>query len=121
MKIDKLKKYETQTTGEPSPERIEQSKQEFVNLLTPMIEKLLRSPENIRPVSESFQELARQARSGIVRQPTIIQSGESENPVFKSGNITKIISGNDENSPEIITQIYTDEEKLILERLLKNE
>lgn len=83
----------------------------FVNLLTPVIEKMLKNPAGIKPVSDSWESLARQAKGGIVRQTTIIQSGE--NPVFKSGNVTKIISGNDENSPKIITKFSDDEIKIL--------
>lgn len=112
MKKNKLEKYESKVRSEPSPEQIEQSKQAFVNLLTPIIEKMLRSPETIRPVSESFAELARQAKTSVIRQPTIIDSGENS-----AQNVTKIISGNDENSPKIVTQIYTDDEIKILNSL----
>jgi hypothetical protein len=75
MKRNKLNQYESKSASEPSPEQIQQSKQTFVNLLTPIVEKMLKSPGDIKPVAESFEELARQAKSGVVRQSTIIQTG----------------------------------------------
>jgi hypothetical protein len=88
MKINKLDRFETKTTLEPSPEQIQQAKQTFVNLLTPIVEKMLKSPGDIKPVAESFEELARQAKSGVKR----------------SAELTKIISGGAEKKgSEIVT------------------
>jgi hypothetical protein len=90
MKINKLDRFETKTALEPSPEQIQQAKQTFVNLLTPIIEKMLKSPGDIKPVKESFEELARQAKSGVKR----------------SAELTKIISGG-EKVPQKSTDIDT--------------
>ncbi len=90
MKRNRLEKYESKITSEPSPEQIQQAKQTFVNLLTPIIEKMLKSPGDIKPVAESFEELARQAKSGV-RLPK---------------NVTKIISGG-EKVPQKSTDIDT--------------
>ncbi len=89
MKVNKLDRFETKTTLEPSPEQIKQSRETFVNLLTPVIEKMLKSPGDIKPV-ESFEELARQAKSGVKR----------------SAELTKIISGG-EKVPQKSTDIDT--------------
>jgi hypothetical protein len=96
MKTNKLDRFETKSASEPSPEQINQAKQTFVNLLTPIVEKMLRSPETIRPVKESFAELARQAREGVPRESTLIISGESEKKSSKK--LTDIDSGGQENS-----------------------
>jgi hypothetical protein len=85
MKINKLDRFETKTSLEPSPEQIQQSKQTFVNLLTPIVEKMLKSPGDIKPV-ESFEELARQAKSGVKR----------------SAELTKIISGGSSELPKML-------------------
>ena len=119
MKTNKLEKFESKIEPETSLERIEQSKQEFVNLLTPMIEKLLRSPETIRAVKESFSELAEQARSGIVRQSTIIQT--ETNP--DRNLITKIDTGNDtdellQNGSDLLLKF--DKHELELLEQIKN-
>jgi hypothetical protein len=90
MKINKLDRFETKSASEPSPEQIQQSKQTFVNLLTPIIEKMLKNPGDIKPVAESFEELARQAKSGVKR----------------SAELTKIISGG-EKVPQKLTDIDT--------------
>jgi hypothetical protein len=113
MKRNKLNQYESKSASEPSPEQIQQSKQTFVNLLTPVIEKMLKSPGDIKPV-ESFEELARQAKSGIVRQPTRIDSGETTKN--NSVGVTKNDSG-ETTKNESGKETFSDEEKLILERL----
>jgi hypothetical protein len=100
MKINKLDRFETKTPGEPSPEQIEQSKQTFVNLLTPVIEKMLKSPGDIKPVKESFEELARQAKSGVKRSEsdTLIISGGAEKVIQIPKSDTLHNSGGEENS-----------------------
>jgi hypothetical protein len=117
MRTNKLKRFETKTPGEPSPEQIQQSKQTFVNLLTPIIEKMLKSPGDIKPVAESFEELARQAKSGIVRQSTIIQTGGGSLEVPKKS--TLIISGGSLEVPKKST-LFNDDELKILESLMKD-
>jgi hypothetical protein len=114
MKRNKLNQYESKSASEPSPEQIQQSKQTFVNLLTPVIEKMLKNPGDIKPVAESFEELARQAKSGIVRQPTRIDSGESTKN--NSVGVTKNDSG-ESTKNESGKETFSDEEKLILESL----
>jgi hypothetical protein len=100
MKRNKLNQYESKISLEPSPEQIQQSKQTFVNLLTPIIEKMLKSPGDIKPVAESFEELARQAKSGVKRSAelTKIISGGAEKVIQLPKSDTKIISGGQENS-----------------------
>jgi hypothetical protein len=116
MKRNKLNQYESKISLEPSPEQIQQAKQTFVNLLTPIIEKMLKSPGDIKPVAESFEELARQAKSGIVRQSTIIQTGGGSLEVPKKS--TLIISGGEENSGK---SKFTDLELEILRKIENGE
>lgn len=96
MKKNKLEKYESKVRSEPSPEQIEQAKQIFVNSLTPIIEKMLKNPGDIKPVSDSWESLARQAKFGVPRQSTLIVSGESEKKSSK--NFTDIKLVGEENS-----------------------
>jgi hypothetical protein len=98
MKRNKLNQYESKISLEPSPEQIQQAKQTFVNLLTPVIEKMLKSPGDIKPVAESFEELARQAKFGVPREFTKIISGGAEKVIQLPTSDTKIISGGQENS-----------------------
>jgi hypothetical protein len=116
MRTNKLKRFETKTPGEPSPEQIQQSKQTFVNLLTPIIEKMLKSPGDIKPVAESFEELARQAKSGIVRQSTIIQTGGGSLEVPKKSTLHN--SGGEENSGK---SKFTDIELELLRKIENGE
>ncbi len=115
MKIDKLKKYESKKQSEITPEQIKQSREMFVNLLTPIIEKMLKNPSGIRPVSESFSELARQAKAEIVRQPTIIQTSKSDTGIISGGsselpkNVTKTII----EAPKNVTKFSSEELELL--------
>jgi hypothetical protein len=114
MKVNKLDRFETKSASEPSPEQINQAKQTFVNLLTPVIEKMLKSPGDIKPVSDSFESLARQAKFGIVRQTTIIDSGEKS-----AVQPTKNIMGDAENSAGQPTK-FSNEELELLRQIQEN-
>lgn len=108
MKINKLDRFETKGASEPSPEQIQQAKQTFVNLLTPIVEKMLKSPGDIKPVAESFEELARQAKSGVKRSAEltkIISGGSSELPK----NVTKTII----EAPKNVTKFSSEELELL--------
>jgi hypothetical protein len=112
MKRNKLNQYESKSASEPSPEQIQQSKQTFVNLLTPIVEKMLRSPETIRPVNDSWESLARQAKFGVPREFTKIVSGESE----KKGSeiVTLHNSGDSEKKgSEIVTKFDLSELEIL--------
>ncbi len=106
MKRNKLNQYESKSASEPSPEQIQQSKQTFVNLLTPIVEKMLRSPETIRPVNDSWESLARQAKFGVPREFTkIVSGGSSELPK----NVTKTII----EAPKNVTKFSSEELELL--------
>lgn len=103
------------------------------NLLMPIITKMMKSPSDIQPVKESFQDLLDEM-NGVKRQPFIMQAGgrrlavcddvvteleyqpSSEN---SAENVTKNISGDAENSPKNTTQIYSAEEIAILNEISK--
>jgi hypothetical protein len=115
MKRNKLNQYESKSASEPSPEQIQQSKQTFVNLLAPIVEKMLKSPGDIKPVAESFEELARQAKSGVKRSAEltkIISGGSSELPK----NVTKTII----EAPKNVTK-FSSEELEILRKIENGE
>jgi hypothetical protein len=111
MKKSKLNQYETKTALEPSPEQIQQAREWMVNSVMEAVDRL---PANIQPVAESFQELARQAKFGIPRQPTRIISGASEATkiISSASEVTKTDSG---------ANTFTDEELRILESLRNGE
>jgi hypothetical protein len=75
MKINKLDRFETKTTLEPSPEQIQQAKEWAVNRI---METYVRLPANPAPVLESYQDLLNEMRHGVKRQPTIIQNDFSK-------------------------------------------
>ncbi len=112
MKRNKLDRYETQISLEPSPEQIQQAKEWAVNR---MMEVYVRLPANPALVKESFAELARQAKFGVLRQSTQIDSGKKS-----AENSTLIISGGGKKSAENVTSIYSEDDLRILESL-KNE
>jgi hypothetical protein len=103
MKRNKLDRFETKSASEPSPEQIQQAKQTFVNLLTPIVEKMLKSPETIRPVNDSWESLARQAKFGarIPNLHTQIISGGAEKAIQFPKKFTDI----DIEAPKKFTDI----------------
>ncbi len=117
MKNNRLQKFESKTASEPSPEQIKQARETAVNMIMAVYDRMPK--DNIQPVVESFSELARQAKEGIPRQPTIIDSGASEKPVQSSGASTKIIMGDAEDLPKIVTS-FSSEELELLRRIQEN-
>jgi ElaB/YqjD/DUF883 family membrane-anchored ribosome-binding protein len=115
-RIENIRKVSGASSRETTPEQIKQSREMFVNLLTPVIEKMLKSPGDIKPVAESFEELARQAKSGIVRQSTQIISGE--NSVVQP---TKNIMSESEKKCFVQPTKFNDDELRILESLKDGE
>jgi hypothetical protein len=117
MKKNKLNQYETKTALEPSPEQIQQAKEWMVNRIMEVVDKL---PANPAPVAESFEELARQAKFGVPRQPIIIVGDEK--PPTVPENATKIISSASEvTEMDSGKNTFTDEELRILESLRNGE
>jgi hypothetical protein len=117
MKKNKLNQYETKTALEPSPEQIQQAKEWMVNRIMEVVDKL---PANPAPVAESFEELARQAKFGVPRQPIIIVGDEK--PPTVPENATKIISSASEvTEMDSGANTFTDEELRILESLRNGE
>jgi hypothetical protein len=106
MKINKLDRFETKTESDISPEQDKQNREIIVNLLTPIVEKVQNLPVVL--VASSFADLMNELKTGVKRQPVIVQS--SENPVFKSAVPTKNIS-------ETVKETFSEDEKLILESL----
>jgi hypothetical protein len=89
MKSNRLQKYESKIEPEASPEQIKQAREWMVNQVMEAYDRL---PANPAPVVESFQELARQAKFGISRQPTLIISGD-EKPADAPAKATLIDTG----------------------------
>jgi hypothetical protein len=116
MKSNRLQKYESKIEPEASPEQIKQAREWMVNSVMEAYDRL---PANIQPVKESFQELARQAKEGVSRQSTIIQTSESD---------TGIISGGSSELPKKFTDIdieapkkFTDFEMELLRKIQNGE
>ncbi len=116
MKRNRLEKYESKITPETSPEHLKQAREIAVNMIMNVFERMPK--DNIQPVADSFESLARQAKSGIVRQSVIVQTSESEKKFAVQP--TKNIMSDAENSPENVTSIYSEEDLRIIESLMKN-
>lgn len=116
MKTNKLEKFESKIEPETSPEQAEQAIQETVNMLMAVYERMPK--DNIQPVADSFESLAEQARSGIVRQSTIIQTETNSDQNLITKNFPKkstdIDTGND---TKIVTSNFTKDELEILEKI----
>jgi hypothetical protein len=108
MKRNKLEKYESKVRSEPSPEQIKQAQNRAVDMIMAVYERMPK--DNIKPVKESFSELARQAKFGIVRESTIIVSAESTKNDFTEATKNDFTEATK-------NETFSDEEKLILESL----
>jgi hypothetical protein len=111
MKNSRLQKFEKPVEFDPSPEQVAQAREAAVNMIMNVFDRMPK--DNIKPPVESFSELARQAKEGVSRQPTIIDSGASEKPVQSSAHPTKIIMGDAENLPKIVTSFNSEELELL--------
>jgi hypothetical protein len=117
MKNNRLQKFESKIEPETSPEQLKQAREISVNMIMNVFERMPK--DNIKPVVESFSELARQAKEGVPRQSTIIQTSESD---------TKIISGGSLEVPKKLTDIdieapkkFTDFEMELLRQIQNGE
>jgi hypothetical protein len=116
VKTNKLKKFESKTASEPSPEQIKQAREWAVNRMMEVVDKL---PANPAPVLDSFESLARQAKFGTPREITRIISGASEK---KDENfVTKNNSGDAEKKDENFVTKFDLSELAILESLKNAE
>jgi hypothetical protein len=117
MKNNRLQKFESKIEPETSPEHLKQAREAAVNMIMAVYDRMPK--DNIQPVKESFLELGRQAREGVHRQSTIIQTSESD---------TKIISGGSLEVPKKSTDIdievpqkFTDFEMELLRKIQNGE
>ncbi len=124
MKSNRLQKYESKIEPEASPEQIKQAREWMVNSVMEAYDRL---PANIQPVAESLQELARQAKFGVPRQSTIIQTSESDTGIISGGDekpiqvpilLTKNDVGGEENSGK---NKFTDFEMELLRKIQNGE
>jgi hypothetical protein len=117
MKNSRLQKFEKPVEFEPSPEQVAQARETAVNMIMAVYDRMPK--DNIQPVADSFESLARQAKEGVHRQSTIIQTSESD---------TKIISGGSLEVPKKSTDIdieapqkFTDFEMELLRQIQNGE
>jgi cbb3-type cytochrome oxidase cytochrome c subunit len=121
MKSNRLQKYESKIEPEASPEQIKQAREWMVNSVMEAYDRL---PANIQPVAESLQELARQAKFGVPRQSTIIQTSESDTGIISGGslevpkNVTKTII---EAPKNVTSNILTDSDLEVLRKIQNGE
>ncbi len=114
MRRNRLEKYESKITPEPSPEQIKQAREWMVNSVMQAYDRL---PANIQPVAESFAELIEQAKSGagIPKNVTkIISGGSLEVPK----NVTKTII---EAPKNVTSNILTDSDLEVLRKIQNGE
>ncbi len=104
MKRNRLEKYESKITPETSPEHLKQAREIAVNMIMNVFERMPK--DNIKPVKESFAELARQAKFGVPREFTkVVSGGSSELPK----NVTKTII----EAPKNVTKFSSEELELL--------
>ena len=117
MKKNRIEKYEIKKTPPISSAEHRANCEHIVDaLLMPIIEKMRKSPNDIKPVKESWSELIDQMNnSSIKRQPAIIQTSESEKNNRAEPTLSNV--GGAENSGEKSVTILNAEDLAILETL----
>ncbi len=118
MKNSRLQKFEKPVEFEPSPEQVAQAREVAVNMIMAVYDRMPK--DNIQPVAESFEELARQAKSGVKRSEsdTLIISGGAEKVIQIPKSDTLHNSGGEENSGK---SKFTDLENALLEQIRNGE
>lgn len=127
-----------QPKRQPSPEAVKQARETFVNLLAPIVEKMMKSSETIRPVKESWSEIIDGINNEIAREPVVINHSDGRRIQYDADGsqtplgVTKSLSGDAKRSAETTKTDVSDVERsaevtkfdsselAILERL-KNE
>jgi hypothetical protein len=133
----KIRNYQKSRQPKPPISKAEHRAncEQIVDDLMPIIEKMRKSPADIQPVKESFDDLLFEMRNGVKRQPFIVNAGgrrlavcddevielEYQPTIIDSGggslgvpiSDTKIIVGGAENSPE---NKFTETELQILKQ-----
>jgi hypothetical protein len=123
-RIDKIRELSGASEPEITPEHHKKNIERTVDMIMEVIDRL---PANPAPVSESYEDLLNEMRHGVKRQPTIIQTSESDTGII-SGDEKKPIqlpisltlhnSGGAENSGK---NKFTDLENALLEQIRNGE
>jgi hypothetical protein len=119
MKNSRLQKFEKPVEFEPSPEQVAQAREAAVNMIMAVYDRMPK--DNIQPVADSFESLARQAKEGVPRQSTIIRTSESDTKIVsvsaeKKGSeiVTLHNSGDSERKgSEIVTKFDLSELEIL--------
>lgn len=84
MKTSKLKKFESKTHREPSPEAIKQAREVAANMIMSVFDRL---PKNSAPVAESLEDLLLEV-ANPKRAPVIVQTYDGKRLEISNG-VTK--------------------------------
>ncbi len=105
-RIDKIRELSGASEPEITPEHHKKNIERTVDMIMEVIDRL---PANPAPVLESYQDLLNEMRHGVKRQPTIIQTSESD---------TKIISGGSLEVPKNVTKTIIEAPKNVTSNIL---
>ncbi len=115
-RIDKIRELSGASEPEITPEHHAKNIERTVDMIMEVIDRL---PANPAPVSESYQDLLNEMRTGVKRQPTIIQNDfskithtEPTKIIFNASEPTQTDSGKNtftELELELIRQIENAE------------
>jgi hypothetical protein len=106
-RIDKIRELSGASEPEITPEHHKKNIERTVDMIMEVIDRL---PANPAPVKESFSELLDQMRTGVKRQPTIIQNDFSKSAPLGT---TQIIS----SAPVVTENKFTDLELELIRQI----
>jgi hypothetical protein len=123
-RIDNIRKVSGASEPEITPEHHKKNVERVVDMIMDVVDRL---PANPAPVLESYQDLLNEMRHGVKRQPTIIQtsesdtgiiSGDEKKPIQLPISLTKNDVGGEENSGK---NKFTDFEMELLRKIQNGE
>jgi hypothetical protein len=124
--IKRVKNYKKSRQPKPPISPAEHRRQcEYIvdSWLMPVVDKLMKSPADIQPVSESFETLLAQIKTGVPRQPYVMNAGGRRLAVCDDV-VTELEYQPNENASKVATKnasevatLYSAEESAILEKL----
>jgi hypothetical protein len=120
-RIDKIRELSGASEPEITPEHHKKNIERTVDMIMEVIDRL---PANPAPVLESYQDLLNEMRHGVKRQPTIIQTSESDTKIILGGslevpkNVTKTII---EAPKNVTSNILTDSDLEVLRKIQNGE
>jgi hypothetical protein len=117
-RIDKIRELSAASEPEISPEHHAKNIERTVDMIMDVYDRL---PANPAPVLDSYEDLLNEMRHGVKRQPTIIQTSESDTQIISvCEKVPQKSTDIDTETLEKVPQKFTDFEIELLRQIQQN-